>query len=109
LATLDQKILDYEEQYFKEREAANQLNDLALLPPFDGWVEGESRQDYWAAEVTSLPQLVRAVADNRVPLYYLEPNMELLNKIARALKETLAIPGVRAKKRIGIVQRANPS
>lgn len=57
---------------------------------------GESKQTFWSAEVTDLAALVAAVAAGTQPLAYLEANMPALNQVAKALKETLSIPGVRA-------------
>ena len=76
-----------------------------VLPEFDDWLDGEGRQDYYSAEVIDLKTLVDAVAAGKQPLSLLQPDMTTLNKMARALKETMAIPGVTAKKRTGIVQR----
>ena len=50
----------------------------------------------WAAEVTSLMALVKAVAEGKQPISLLEPNMPVLNGLARSLKSTWVCPGVRA-------------
>lgn len=51
-------------------------------------------RDNWKAEVVDLPQLVQAVADGKLPLSVIEPNMKELNQLARALKDAARIPGV---------------
>jgi hypothetical protein len=53
----------------------------------------------WSAEVTNLMALVKAVAEGRQPITLLEPNMTALNGMARSLKSSLSIPGVRAVER----------
>jgi hypothetical protein len=49
----------------------------------------------WKAEVVNLMVLVKAVADGKAPMSYLEPNMTALNQAAKAFKNTQEIPGVR--------------
>ena len=53
----------------------------------------------WSAEVVNLAVLVRAIAENKQPINLIEPNMIALNGMARSLKSTMAIPGVRAVER----------
>lgn len=57
---------------------------------------GVSSRDNWCAEVTDLHALVKAVAKNKNLLPLLEANMPALNAQARAMKDALVIPGVRA-------------
>jgi hypothetical protein len=57
---------------------------------------GISTSQKWKAEVVSLQQLCRAIADGKVPAHYVEANMTVLNGMARANKQALNIPGVRA-------------
>jgi hypothetical protein len=57
---------------------------------------GESKQTFWSAEVFDLGALVAAVAAGQQPLAYLQADTTALNAVAKALKETLSIPGVRA-------------
>jgi hypothetical protein len=56
----------------------------------------------WSAEVTDFMALVRHVAENPELGCLLQPVMPALNKIARAQKSTLAIPGVVAVKQRGV-------
>lgn len=62
----------------------------------DRRVEGVSYRDNWRAEVTDLLALVKAVAAGKITLDALMPNEVWLNVQARALKNSLAVPGVRA-------------
>lgn len=57
---------------------------------------GISTSQKWKAEIVSLQQLCRAIADGKVPAHYVEANMTALNGMARANKQALNIPGVRA-------------
>ena len=50
----------------------------------------------WSAEVTDLMALVKAVAAGQVPLACIEANMPTLNAQARALKDSMNYPGVKA-------------
>ena len=58
-----------------------------------------ARQHGWYAEVVDLMELVRAVADGTVALAALLPNHEFLDGEAARLRESLAMPGVRAVER----------
>lgn len=53
-------------------------------------------RDHWTAEVTDLHALVKAVAKDKSKLNLLSPNMPALNSLAKALKDTMVVPGVRA-------------
>lgn len=53
-------------------------------------------RDNWSGEVTDLFALVKAVAKDKSKLNLLQINQPALNSLAKALKETMAIPGVRA-------------
>lgn len=57
---------------------------------------GNAVRKYWKAEVTDLLALAQGVVSGAVPPLAIEPNMTFLNGQARALKELLAYPGVRA-------------
>ena len=60
----------------------------------------------WSAEVTDLAALVAAIAAGTVPLECVEPCMPILNAHARAWKDKLAFPGVRAVGTQGMAARA---
>lgn len=57
---------------------------------------GNAVRKYWKAEVTDLMALAQGVVSGAVPPLAIEPNMTFLNGQARAMKELLAYPGVRA-------------
>jgi hypothetical protein len=56
--------------------------------------EGVYYTDHYSAEVKDLMALVKAVAEGRQPIAYLEANMVALNGIARSLKDSAKIDGV---------------
>lgn len=56
-------------------------------------------QERWAAEVTDLRALCRAVAEGKASTECVTGNMVVLNRMATALKSTMSIPGVRAYSR----------
>lgn len=56
---------------------------------------GISTAVLYSAEVTNLRELCRAVADGRVSEQCVQANTTVLNQMARALKTTMNIPGVR--------------
>ncbi|KKK55451.1 hypothetical protein LCGC14_3074400, partial [marine sediment metagenome] len=60
----------------------------------------------WHAEVTDLAELARACADGKQPIGLLQPDMAVLNQIARTLKHHLDIPGVKAVAEEGVAARA---
>lgn len=57
---------------------------------------GVSTTQKWKAEVFSVQLLCRAIADGKIPANFIEPNMTALNAMARANKQALNVPGVRA-------------
>lgn len=59
-------------------------------------VDGITHRDQWSAEVTDLMQLVQAVAVGRAPLTLVKADEVALNQMARALKQGMNVPGVRA-------------
>lgn len=69
-------------------------------------VKGLSFRDNWKAEVTDVMALVRAVAKGEQPITLLEPHMPALNQMARALKQAMNVPGVKAKNERISSQRA---
>lgn len=100
-----------EEEQLAAAEAAEKAGDKAaaeaivseapvvapvLARPAVPKVAGISVRDNWSAEVTNFADLVRAVADGKVPTGVLLPNMPTLNSLARSMKGELRFPGVRA-------------
>jgi hypothetical protein len=67
--------------------------------------DGTSYRETWSAEVISLMTLVKAVAEGKAPIAYLEANTQALNAAARAFKGTVEIPGVKIKKDIVMARR----
>lgn len=57
---------------------------------------GPVYREIWSAEIISIKDLCRAVADGKASTEYVIGNMPVLNKMATALKQTLNVPGVRA-------------
>jgi hypothetical protein len=53
-------------------------------------------RDNWSAEVTDLYALVKEVAKDKSKIGLLQPNQTALNQMAKALKATMVLPGVRA-------------
>jgi len=57
---------------------------------------GPVYREMWLAEVVSIKELCRAVAEGKASPECVMGNMPVLNKMAVALKSTLSIPGVKA-------------
>lgn len=69
-------------------------------------VSGISSRDNWTAEVTDMLELVKAVAAGQQPLSLLSVDQTKLNGMAKALKQDLMIPGVKAVNKPVISARA---
>jgi hypothetical protein len=59
-------------------------------------IEGVSYRENWRAEIVSLMELVKAIASGSMPITLVVANEVALNQMARALKNAMNIPGVRA-------------
>lgn len=68
-------------------------------------VSGMTQTHTYTAELIDKMALIKAVASGQVPDIYLDVNMALLNKQAKALKDQLNIAGVKAVRKSGISQR----
>lgn len=68
--------------------------------------KGMSMARRYKAEVTSITQLCRAVAEGKVPSTYVTANMAALNARAEADRAALSVPGVRAIEDFSISQRS---
>ena len=86
-----------------EDDAADALNEQAealpvsveiIAPPVKA--AGTSIRENWKAEVTDKMALIQHVAANPAMEWLLEPNMQMLNGLAKSEKDALAIPGVKA-------------
>ena len=76
------------------RNAPSTVPPVTVMPAPKA--RGVSRRESWKAEVTDLHALVQAVAAGDVPMQAITADMSFLGKQARALKDALAYPGVRA-------------
>jgi hypothetical protein len=92
-------------------EAADAVLDLPPEPvavfvaPSVPKIAGQSVSERWHAEVVDLLALVKAVAEGRAAITFLEPNMPALNKQAQSLKRAMNLPGVKAVPETTISQR----
>lgn len=69
-------------------------------------VEGIKQTTRWSANLVSLKELAKAVGEGTAPLDSIQPNMVMLNNIARrAKKKDIGIPGVEGKPTTGISGR----
>jgi hypothetical protein len=66
---------------------------------------GVSYRTLYSAVVTDLGALVKAVAEGKVPLAAIQPNMSVLDAQARSLKDTLAWPGVQVRSETSVSGR----
>lgn len=64
-------------------------------------VVGVSFSVRWSAEVVNLMELVKAVADGKANIEYLQANTVTLNRVAIALKSNMDVPGVKAVSKRG--------
>lgn len=67
-----------------------------ILPRSVPPAPGISMRQNWSAKVTDLQALVKAVAEFKVPIQAILANQTFLNQQARAMKNALNYPGVRA-------------
>lgn len=73
--------------------------DFVQAAPVKRKARAVAMREDWTAEIYDLKMLARAVADGVVAEMYIEPAIVALNKLARAQKSAMSIPGVRAVKR----------
>lgn len=87
-----------------EEDGKSQLADKILEKPVHAIAvqsapvvapKGTSVRENWQVEVTDFERLVKAVLDGKVSTAVLEPNMTVLKAMAKSLKSTANIPGVR--------------
>lgn len=100
----EQKILDAiaAEQAGEKAEAEQILNEVVMpLPSIvqnaQVKVAGQVTKTTYAAEVTNLLQLVKAVAAGTVPIQALKADEVFLNSQARSFRQGLNYPGVTVK------------
>jgi hypothetical protein len=68
-------------------------------------VSGISMRETWSAEVVDLSALVRHVAEHPEYLNLVIANQPALNALARSLKKSLSVPGVKAVATAGMAAR----
>jgi colicin import membrane protein len=76
------------------------LNEPLVVPPARvepvfQQARGVSVAANWKGEVTSLPALVKAVAENKASIGLVMANETAINQLARATRDTLQVPGIR--------------
>lgn len=59
-------------------------------------VSGISRKTTWKGEITDKMALIKAVAEGKAPATLVDINESVLNQMARAMKDTMNYPGVKA-------------
>lgn len=93
----------------KDRESSASKNNpqMPVILPALEKVNGLSVLETWSAEVESLIDLVKAVAEGRAPLVSLEANTKFLNQQAKSLKTEFNIAGCKAVKKTGYQVRLN--
>lgn len=113
----DRRLAEAEalEREGKKDEAAALLD--APLPPPPPPLESEIPKvagvhvrESWHCEVLDLGLLVKSIAEGKCPANAVEPNMRVLNGMARSMREELGklYPGIRAVKSSGLVASSNP-
>jgi hypothetical protein len=83
-----------------------------VIPAYEGWLPGEGRSETWGIpnpevdpDAIDIVKLCQAVVDGKVSKECVKPNLPVLGRLAKALRQTFDIPGVKARKKTGIVQR----
>lgn len=93
----DEKAAAEAQEQAEEAEAKTEaLQHAAPVAVAEKKVTGVSTRKNWKAEVTDLMELVKAVADGKVPLNCIQANQTQLNKMAKAMESEMNYPGVRA-------------
>jgi len=75
-----------------------------VAPTFER-VSGVSTSQRWHAEVMDLKALCRSVGEGKASVEFVQPNLTALNALARAMKSTLNVPGVRAVAETSVAAR----
>ena len=125
----DQEIKRFKEQQRLEAEARKRADDEALASAVQAEAEGDKEtadailsepvqvapvvaqrtapaasrlsagRSVWSAEVVNLMMLVKSIAAGTQPITLIQANETALNGMARSLKGSMAIPGVKAVER----------
>ena len=95
----------------EERAAASdQLADVVQAPPVETPPVASGAvhiRTTWRAEVVDLAALAKACGEGQQQIGLIQANMTVLNAMARTLKESLAVPGVKAIAEQGISARSD--
>ena len=88
-----------------DNAAAQEIIDAPapVVTPQRFVTEDVSTRTTWSAKVFSLHEMIVAAYRKQIPEEYLLPNQVLLNSLARANKDKMDIPGVKAVAATGIV------
>lgn len=81
------------------------VEPVMTAPPTYEQARGVSTRLNWRAEVTDLKALCRAIGEGKAPINAAQPNLPVLNAMARAMKQTMNIPGVRAVSEASVAVR----
>ena len=84
---------------WEESKASQDSSDISIILPDLENADGVYNVETWFAEVTSLLDLVKAVAEGSQPMVALEPNIKFLNQQAKSLRNEFKIPGCIAVKK----------
>ena len=79
------------------------------LPDWNFLLDGENRLDVWQCEVDEeqggMVTLLKAILDGKQPMGLIQLNSKVTGSMAKALKQTMKIPGLKAVKSVSIAQR----
>ena len=93
-----------DEEIEKIIDTPERVAPVVVKPTFEQNARVSTRET-WKAEVTNIATLCKSVAEGKAPIAVIQANMPLLNSMARAEKESLSIPGVKAVKETNVVTR----
>ena len=107
-----ESAIELEKLGASEEQVAEVLNNPAPLPapvvqPTFQRASGVSTTTRWSAKVVDLKALCLAVAEGRASTELVLPNMPALNGMARAMKNTMNVPGVKAESETGVNVRVS--
>jgi hypothetical protein len=116
-----QKALDDQEDLAKQLEAKGDQDGAkavrerkpfvpsVVLPEWNYLLDGENRLDVWRCEVDEenggMIALLKAIIEGKQPMTLIQLNSKVTGSMAKALKQTMKIPGLKAVKDVSITQR----
>lgn len=92
----------------EEKQAILEIPDFSPAPivaPLYQKSQGVTMRDNWKAEVTSVSELCKAIAEGKASENLVLPNQPALNSLARAMRAAMNVPGVRAVNDRGVAVR----